>query len=467
MGRFSDDQDWETNNTGEEQDSDDNEEEESEEEESEEEESDEDPPPEDDDDEEEQGGAFSDEPSQAPWLDDDPKDQPAEYYQPEYNPDIDEEAGQERYDDEYEAGDKERRTEKNRGRIAGCIICCCCLMLIVAGLILGLLLFKKDDDGPGSQSNIPESPSASGTAPSNTAPNAFPTNSPQALPPSARAPPTRFPTLAPNPTTTPSDEPTKKPTPYPTTTPTDTQAPTQAVPDGIVLIPDQDTYIEDGFNSAQAFGAEDTFLVQNAEDSVNEIPDSFALLSFDLSNFQSGVLDLSTSAVLELTHVAAVRERGPATYTVVRLPSTPLQIETLHLGLYPLPTNGYNGTTFDVDPSDTTVLVDVMDVMFGGKPEPLEDQLLLMIVDYGPVQEAGDRFYTRESNTNSPKIRIGLTQVPTTPRPSPPPTSGAPSVSKAPSLMPSASSAPSLNATESSMPTNAASANSTSTNTTA
>jgi hypothetical protein len=401
-------------------------------------------------------------------VDDDPKDQPAEYYQPEYNPDADEEAGQERYDDEFE-GDKERRTEKNRGRIAGCIICCCCLMLIVAGVILGLLLFKKDDDGSGSGSSIPESPSASGTAPIG-APNAFPTNSPQALPPSARAPPTRFPTLVPDPTQPPTEVPTRKPTPYPTTAPTDSPAPSQALPDGIVLIPDQDTYIVDGFSKAEAFGTEDTFLVQNAEDHVNEIPDSFALLSFDLSNFRPDERDVSTSAVMELTHIAAVLDRGPATYTVVRLPSTPLQIETLHLGLFPLPTNGYNGTTFDVDPSDTTILVDITDAMFGGKPEPLEDQLLLMIVNYGPDQEAGDRFYTRESIPNSPKIRIGLNQVPTTPRPSPPPTTGAPSVSKAPSLMPSASSPPSLNAIESSMPTSSnapTSANTTSTNTTA
>jgi hypothetical protein len=80
----------------------------------------------------------------------------------------------------------------------------------------------------------------------------------------------------------------------------------------------------DGFSKAEAFGIEDTFLVQNVEDHVNESLDSFALLSFDVSNFWSDAQDLSTSTVMELTHVTAVLDQGPATYTVVRLPSTRL-----------------------------------------------------------------------------------------------------------------------------------------------
>jgi hypothetical protein len=221
----------------------------------------------------------------------------------------------------------------------------------------------------------------------------------------------------------------------------------------MVLIPVEDTYIVDGFFKFEAHGAEETFLVQNSADDVQEIPDSFALLKFDMSSVPFvRIRNRQLSATLELTHQVSVVDRGAATYTMARLPSTPLVVETLHLGIFPLPTNGINGTNFDVAPSDETVMINVTDLIFGDVYQPFDDpQALLMIVDYGPIKEAGDRFFTREATGKEPKLRLSMIRIP-----------GVPDSTAAP-VTPTQppSFAPSFGITESPAPSTAVAANTT------
>jgi hypothetical protein len=171
-----------------------------------------------------------------------------------------------------------------------------------------------------------------------------------------------------------------------------------------VIIPFADTNINiDGFNDQEAFGTEDSFLVQNGPEFVNEIPIAYGLLGFELT----GIPASGQTAILQLTHIPATRARGAATLTIVRLPSTRLSIETLHSGIYN-PTGGTDGPSFDVDPSDDVIQVDITSLVF---PLDSEDtQLLLMIENRGaeqPEGAEGDRFGTRESN-DPPMILIGL-----------------------------------------------------------
>lgn len=367
----------------------------------------------------------------------DPRGQPAEYYQPEYNPD--EEANE--FKDEPE---EERKNDRygNRGAMIFAILCCCCLILVAIALILVFLVFKKDGDsspsgsnnsGPSSPAQAPTNPATfptmppKGGAPIAAAPFSYPTVAPVTPPPTGS--PTLVPTISSQPTQAPIDaDPIPQPTKFPTTEPTISPAPTQAVPDGVELIPIEDTYIVDGFAKFEAHGEEQTFLVQNALDHVNEVPDAFALLKFDLSGIPfARIQNRELSALLELTHEVSVLDRGPATYTVERLPSTPLAVESLHLGVYPLPVDGIKGPTFDVAPSDETVVIDVTELFFGGSYEPADDdQALLMIANYGIEQDAGDRFKTREAVGEEPKLRIVMTRVPGVPDstapPVPPPT---------------------------------------------
>jgi hypothetical protein len=218
--------------------------------------------------------------------------------------------------------------------------------------------------------------------------------------------------------------------------------------------PDQDTFIfADGFFKDEGQGTEDSMLVQNGLIAKNEIPDAFILMTFDFSccgmPAAERIQDRDKTAFLELNHIPSVADRGEATYTVARLTSTPLSVETLHGGTT-LRQTEVDGISFEVRPSDTIVRVDITDLVFGDYPLEL-NQVYLQIDNRGAEQEEGDRFYSRESLT-PPQLFIGLPRsggpLPT----QPPTTSAAPSSSRHPSTQPSLSDAPSQSATPTSQP---------------
>lgn len=352
----------------------------------------------------------------------DPTGQPVDYYQPEYSPGDDEDDEEQGFKDELPEKEKRRYYDGTRCIMILSVLCCCIILILILVLILYFTAFKKSNNGDnGASSNsggggnrVPTRPPTqpaqvpSPRAPLSSAPFSYPT-----LPPSTPEPtigPTFGPTFSPAPTKLEVKEPTASPTKYPTIMPTKSPAPTKEIEDSIVLIPIEDTYIVDGFEKAEPHGEEDTFLIQNALDHVNEIPDAFALLKFDMSSVPfARVKDLEKSAILELTHDVSIVERDFATYTVERLVSTSLAVESLHLGIFPLPEDGIKGTTFNVAPDDEKIEIDVTDLIFGGLYDPEDDeQALLMLVNYGEIQEAGDRFRTRESPGNEPKLRLSL-----------------------------------------------------------
>jgi hypothetical protein len=356
----------------------------------------------------------------------------------------------EEFYDEREPEEEEEKEEGGRKRAVLCaiILCCCIFLLAIIGLIVGLVVFGKDDDGNNGNKGSPSAPS-DGSSPSvPTTPQVFPTLSPAFVSPSAKPPPTKFPTKSPTPTQAPIIIPTAKPTPFPTGAPTASAEPTQSVPDELELIPFADTSIYiDGFFDQEAFGTEDTFLVQNGPEFVKEIPTAYGLIGFDLSEVPS--LDRlegrNLTAILQLTHVPSIVARGAATLTVVLLPSTRMDIETLHNGVY-APVGGTDGPTFDVAPADDVLQVDISSLVFGGQPLEM-NQVFLMIENRGieqPEGSEGDRFRTRESDS-PPKLFLGFlpsgpptTEAPSqSPQPSPPPSTAAPSISLLPSLAPS------------------------------
>ena len=351
----------------------------------------------------------------------DPRGQPLEYYQPDYGPSDDEERG---FLDEHQEEQKKRRFyDGNRCLMVLAVLCCCILLIIILGLLLYFLVFRNSNDGPtksdgSARKPIPTRPPTQPAqmptprAPVTSVPFSYPT-----LPPSTPEPtigPTSGPTFTPVPTRLVVIEPTKSPTKYPTIEPTKSSAPTREIEDEIVLIPVQDTYIISGFEEGRAHGDEDTFLVQNALDHVNQNPDAYALLEFDMSVVPfAKIKDRRKIAILELTHEVSVLERSNATYSVERLASINVIIETLNYEMFGFPENGIKGPSFSVEPADEKVEIDVTDLIFGGIYEPEDDPLaLIMIANYGEEQEAGDRFRSRESQGNEPKLRILLIDSP-------------------------------------------------------
>ena len=302
--------------------------------------------------------------------------------------------------------DEEENYERRRGfYICGAVLCCLLTLLIIA-LVLGLVLGKNHKNkasanraNGGGTSSANNGGNNGGTSP-NGSPvmPRFPTQAPIPLFPSDRVPtippvpPTRPPvTPAPVPTT-------PAPLPAPVVVPTSLLQPS---PTELIIVPYADTYVElDGFTPFNSFGQQDTFLVQKGPKDVNEIPTSVGLLGFDISNLPSSYSQI----ILQLYHQAASRNRGAATYTVVLLPSTNLDIESLNFGTFnPSCLPETVGPTFSVSPSSTIVHVDITSLVRNSN----ETKLFLMIQDRGAVQTAGDRFYTRET-TNPPQLIVNF-----------------------------------------------------------
>jgi hypothetical protein len=182
------------------------------------------------------------------------------------------------------------------------------------------------------------------------------------------------------------------------------------------LIPDQDTTVfQDGFNVGEAYGTDETFLVQHGVKGDQAIPTAIALMTFPMADVPAfDRLDgLSKNAILRLFHEVTPVERGEATYTIVRLPETNMAVETFH-GLFFFPPKdedqepGYAvGPSFLVKPEDTVIDIDITSLLFDDNPN--ENQFFIMLQDRGDEQpEGGDRFYSRES-VNPPQLLIDFT----------------------------------------------------------
>lgn len=377
--------------------------------------------------------------------DDDPKyAEDAEQY-----PYPDEEPAEGGGEDETQNIDEAR--EKSRRALLACFLCCLCLLVISGAVVLGILLTDGNGDSGGHDN---------GTRPTSTK---SPIPAPQAPVPTVVYPalpsfvlttrPTDSPTISPLPTMTFTTSPTGQPTPAPSTNPTMSPAPTEPVPDELVIPPDEDTFIYvDGFTNAESYGKDDTLLVQHGLKSDNRIPNAFILITFDLESIPLPwrITDRENHAILRLTHLprTSTGSPDPQTYTISRLPTTPLAVETLH-GLLFVPFEPIPGPTFTVNPGTRRVEVDITSLLFDQPPFVDPDdtnttrrhsrglqgpgtQLFLMIDAQGPEQPlGGDRFHSRESDF-SPDLYVGFFQP------------GAPLPTKAPSLSPTVSPAPTI-----------------------
>eukprot|EP00934_Nitzschia_sp_Nitz4_P002642 Nitzschia sp. Nitz4//scaffold106_size73319//12817//13542//NITZ4_005728-RA/size73319-processed-gene-0.64-mRNA-1//-1//CDS//3329532496//2632//frame0 len=223
--------------------------------------------------------------------------------------------------------------------------------------------------------------------------------------------------------------------------PTISFSPTKGIPDELFLGPDADTYITNTFDHAEARGDEETILVQNGDDFINENPDCHGFLQFDLSDIPfARIQNRINNATLVLQHEISILDRGAATYWIQRVPSTKMVVETFYWNLAKsFLDEGVGNVTFEVSPSDDSVTVDISELLFGGIYEPEDDdQLLLMISNYGAIQETGDRFYTRESSGNEPVLHLTFEKIP-----------GVPDSTAAPVSPPTIAPSVSLNGTES------------------
>ena len=290
---------------------------------------------------------------------------------------------------------------------------CCLVILLIIGLVLGLVVFDNrgnDRENAGTTAEAGQTdedsktpgvsnPSSPGSASSPTF--SEPTRSPVQ---SQTGAPTIMPTMkgasTPNATPRPTLRPTVTSVSAPIPTPTSVLQPS---PSQIIILPYADTFIyRDGFSTSQAFGTEDTFLVQNGPGFVrDDVADAVGLLAFDVAAGLSAAGQSATAIqqiTLRLSHEPAVWDRGAATLTIRRLPSTQMAIETLHAGLFdPADDEGVIGPSFSVSPDDTTVDVDVTDLLLSSDPE----DVFLMVENKGAEQSQGaegDRFFTRETN---------------------------------------------------------------------
>jgi hypothetical protein len=376
-------------------------------------------------------------------------------YQDEYDSaesDEDEEFDDDFYDDDRNAFDntheyrndeaeetrnlkkKEKRDDRdeNIGKKVVAAVCCCCICLItILVLVLVLLVFKEEErastnDGP--DNNAP-------TTPKPTPRPTYPV--PPALRPSNQGRPdifqpwirnTEAPTISPYPTSVASSNPTVAPTKAPTVTPTISPAPTKKVPPEITIDATQDTYIYvDGFFQYEAFGEEDSFLVQNGLAEYYEFADALGLIAFDLSELpsQGQLTSFNSQAILTLNHLPVAPQfnsRGPSTIDIRKLVSTPMRIETIHGGmLNKEPEASILGINkFTVGINQATVQVDITDLLYPANfTEDGYDkyQLFIMLINNGEEQgdkkwtelefqdQAGDRFKSVESG-EGPRITV-------------------------------------------------------------
>jgi len=297
--------------------------------------------------------------------------------------------------------------------------------MIILGLVLGLVVFRnRDSDNNNNNNNNPNNVNnnndrdASNSNPSNgnngdsapppdDVPFSYPTSSPVEGPQDSE---TSTPTSS-SAVTSPTLRPTLSgPIPAPVLTPTSLLQPTSTQ---IIVTPYADTYIyREGFDRFEAFGDEDTFLVQNGPSIVrDEIADAIGLIAFDLSEISSTAEPQSFT--LRLYHEPLDVDRGSSTLQIRRMPSTVLFIESLHSSLYdPDDDEGVIGPSFVVSPDDTIIDIDITDLVFAFNSEE-NDDIFLLIENKGDEQvkgAGGDRFFSRETN-DPPQLIISILSI--------------------------------------------------------
>jgi len=369
-------------------------------------------------------------------------------FKDEYDSDEDEEynketsfyKGREQYEYRNDEAEEERRSKKKKKRnftdestgkkIVAAVCCCCICFITILLLVLFLLVFREDESRA-------DGGSGRGGGASNTnRPTPRPT---YPIPPALRPAldgdvfqpwihVTDQPTISAYPTNVASSNPTHFPTGIPSPKPTISPAPTRIVPPTITLEANADTYIfVDGFAQYEAFGKEDSFLVQNGLAEYFEFGDAMGLISFDLSTLPTKIqmLDYNTQAILRLKHLPVNEKfntRKPATLSIRKLVSTAMRVESIHGGMMSsIPDDsilGENDVTVGIN--QDLVLIDISDLLY-----PVNftntgydrNQLLLMIFNNSTEQgdpawtelawqdQAGDRFKSIESGAG-PSLTI-------------------------------------------------------------
>jgi len=369
-------------------------------------------------------------------------------FQDEYDSDEEEDAtpssfygGREQYEYRKDEAEEEKRVKKVKKRnlrdattgmkVVGALCCCCICIITILILVLVFLVFKDEVRDPNQKRPTPNGGRTNRPTPRPTYPI------PPALRPALEGRPdvlspwtrvTDEPTISAYPTNIFSNVPTDLPTGLPTPKPTLSMQPTRPVPPVIDLPAVADTYIYvDGFFQYEAYGTEQSLLVQNGLSEYYEFADAMALIQFDLKTLptKAQMDEYTAQAMLRLSHLPVNEKfagREPATISVRRLLSTPMRVETLHGGMVDAaPADSILGeNTVTVDLNQPTVYLDVSDLLY---PPTFNEtgydrkQLLLMLFNNSTEQgdprwtelewqdQAGDRFESVESG-NGPMLSI-------------------------------------------------------------
>lgn len=340
-------------------------------------------------------GEYSGGSSNGSYSDDDHDDEYDDDYERGENSGRPKYVVSERFADDDEKKDDGYWWEGREKLIAYILFFWCCLCLVIIAVVLGVVFGTKNKNKNVETEVLP-------------APTLRPTFAPQPLAPSQFTP---SPTESQQPTLAITLSPTIRPSARPTTSPTLSFEPTKGIPNVLGIIADQDTYTQYNISKefqGEEYGLMDTFLVQKVPLKDEELADSIGLISFPLTDVPGlhRLENRSKSAVLRLHHVVSTEERGPANYTIVRIPETRTKMEFWH-GFYFEPPEDDEigvkvGETFPVDPLDTVVDIDVTSLFYNytlvDKKRP--KKVFFMIENRGPDQvQGGDRFYARESDT--------------------------------------------------------------------
>jgi len=371
---------------------------------------------------------------------------PAEQYDDEYDPeDEEEENDQEYYDrgnaynnnyeyrtdeaeEEHMIKKQEKRDERdsNLGKRVVAAVCCCCICIITIIILILLLVVFKEEDAKSSSGGG----SRTGNAPTTPKPTPRPTypvppalkphnmNRPDVFTPWIRE--TDAPTVSPRPTAVASDHPTIRPTRTPTPKPTISPAPTRKLQPFIEVPADADTYIfVDGFFQYEAYGNEDSFLVQNGLAEYYEFADAVGLISFDMSDLPKAaqVSGLNPKVMLRLEHLEVAPQfagRGSSVLQVRKLVSTPMRVDTIHGGMLNKEPEGsvLGENTFTVAEAAGSVKVDISDLLYPADFAGYDrNQFFLMVINNSTEQgdpewtekqfadQAGDRFKSVETGS--------------------------------------------------------------------
>lgn len=238
-------------------------------------------------------------------------------------------------------------------------------------------------------------------------------------PPATPAPTTPAPTPLPPPTAPPVRIPVSLP-PRPTLPTLQPTGISGKLPAEIELVAIADTTIyRDGVLAEESHGSEDSMLVQNGEAGNVDLPSTFALIQFDLNGTSTDFTDFinadSTVAIMCLDRLPGTEEERVAIYsTCVVLPSDDapgIETWTAADAPYTIPDDCQGGAVeFNVSSSDGMLCIDVTSALPTStstsrlrgrdRSRQLQDTPSFLFMIDGAQQgleQAGDRFYTREA----------------------------------------------------------------------